>query len=84
MLDLSQRGYSSELGSLGAIEGNMDKLVIHRIKGRGCCWKLRGAKAMLAHCQHKETLKHLAFHDLLLEIPEKPNRRKGLGLDRSE
>jgi hypothetical protein len=87
LLDLSQRGYSSDLGSLGAIEGNVDKLVIHRMKGRGCCWKLRGARAMLALCQHKETLKHLAFHYLPLETPEKPNRRKGLGLgrlDRSE
>ena len=37
LLDLSARGYSSELGSLGAIEGNVDKLVIHRMKGRGCC-----------------------------------------------
>jgi hypothetical protein len=82
LLDLTQRGYSNELGSLGAIEGNVDKLVIHRMKGRGCCWKLQGARAMLALCQHKETLKHLAFHYLPLETPEKPNRRKGLALDR--
>jgi len=82
LLDLPQRGYSSELGSLGAIEGNVDKLVIHRMKGRGCCWKLRGARAMLALCQHKEALKHLAFHYLPLEIPEKTYRRRGLALDR--
>lgn len=82
LLDLSQRGYSRELGSLGAIEGNVDKLVIHRMKGRGCCWKLRGARAMLALCQHKETLKHLAFQYLPLEPPKKPDRRKGLALDR--
>jgi len=82
LLDLSQRGYSSELGNLGAIEGNVDKLVIHRMKGRGCCWKLQGARAMLALCQHKEGLKHLAFQYLPLEIPEKPDRRKGLALDR--
>ncbi len=82
LLDLSQRGYSSELGSLGAIEGNVDKLVIHRMKGRGCCWKLRGARAMLALCQHKEALKHLAFQYLPLDPPEKPDRRKGLALDR--
>ena len=82
LLDLSQRGYSSELGSLGAIEGNVDKLVIHRMKGRGCCWKLRGARAMLALCQHKEVLKHLALHYLPLDPPEKPDRRKRLALDR--
>lgn len=82
LLDLSQRGYSTELCSLGAIEGNVDKLVIHRMKGRGCCWKLRGARAMLALCQHKETLKHLALQYLLLDPPEQPDRRKGLALDR--
>lgn len=82
LLDLSQRGYSGELGSLGAIEGNVDKLVVHRMKGRGCCWRLRGARAMLAICQHKETLKHLAFHYLPLEIPELPRRKKQLA-DRS-
>ena len=39
---------------------------------------------MLAVCQHKEALKHLAFQYLPLEPPEKPDRRKGLALDRSE
>jgi hypothetical protein len=84
LLDLSQRGYSSDLGNLGAIEGNVDKLVIHRMKGRGCCWKLQGARAMLALCQHKEALKQLAFQYLPLEIPELPKRRRRLPLDRSE
>ena len=84
LLDLSQRGYSSRIGSLGAIEGNVDKLVIHRMKGRGCCWKLPGARAMLALCQNKEALKHLAFHYLPLETPEHPFRRKRVALDRSE
>ena len=84
LLDLPQRGYSSELGSLGAIEGNVDKLVIHRMKGRGCCWKLRGARAMLALCQEKEALKHLAMHYLPLEPPTQPNRRRRRLLDTSE
>jgi hypothetical protein len=84
LLDLPQRGYSSELGSLGAIEGNVDKLVIHRMKGRGCSWRLQGARAMLALCQHKETLKHLAFHYLPLETAEQPKYRKRLPLDRTE
>ncbi len=65
-----------------ASEGNVDKLVIHRMKGRGCCWKLRGARAMLALCQHKQALKHLALQYLPLESPEQPDRRKGLALDR--
>ena len=84
LLDLSCRGYSSKLGNLGAIEGNVDKLVIHRMKGRGCCWKLRGARAMLSICQHKETLKHQAFHYLPLEMPREMNRRKKKLWDRSE
>jgi hypothetical protein len=41
-----------------------------------------GARAMLALCQHKEALKHLAFQYLPLEPPKKPDRRKGLALDR--
>ena len=84
LLDPSQRGYSNKFGSLGAIEGNVDKLVIHRMKGRGCCWKLRGARAMLALCQGKEALKHLALHDLPLETPGQPKRRQRRALDRSE
>jgi hypothetical protein len=43
--------------TLGAIEGNVDKLVVHRMKGRGCSWRLAGAQAMLALCRHKEELK---------------------------
>ena len=84
LLDLSCRGYSSELSSLGAIEGNVDKLVIHRMKGRGCCWKLRGARAMLAICQNKEALKHQAFHYLPLELPENLKRRLGKIVDKGE
>jgi hypothetical protein len=87
LLDLSERGYTRELGNLGAIEGNVDKLVIHRMKGRGCCWKLKGARAMLALCQHKDTLKDLAFEYLPLEVPRKSYRRSGMArdrLDRSE
>lgn len=82
LLDLSERGYTRELGNLGAIEGNVDKLVIHRMKGRGCCWKLKGARAMLALCQHKDTLKDLAFEYLPLEVPRKSYRRRGLATDR--
>ena len=36
---------------LGAIEGNVDKLVVHRMKGRGCSWRLPGVRAMLALCR---------------------------------
>lgn len=82
LLDLDQRGYTRELGNLGAIEGNVDKLVIHRMKGRGCCWKLKGARAMLALCQHKDTLKDLGYQYLPLEVPRKSDRRSRLAIDR--
>jgi hypothetical protein len=48
-------------GGLGAIEGNVDKLVVHRMKGRGRSWRLVGAKAMLALCRHKTELRQKAF-----------------------
>jgi hypothetical protein len=84
LLDLTQRGYSNELTSLGVIEGNVDKLVVHRMKGRGCCWKLRGARAMLALCQHRETLKDLAFQYLPLDRLDHSKRQIKHPLDRSE
>ncbi len=61
LLDLKQRGYSQP-SYLGAIEGNVDKLVVHRMKGRGCCWRLPGLRAMLALCRHREKLQHHAYH----------------------
>jgi hypothetical protein len=41
---------------LGAIEGNVDKLVVQRMKGRGMSWRMRGATAMLALCRHRDDL----------------------------
>jgi hypothetical protein len=82
LLDMSQRGYTRKFGNLGAIEGNVDKLVIYRMKGRRCYWKLKGARAMLALCQHKDTLNELAFEYLPLEVPRKSNRRSGMARDR--
>ncbi len=39
---------------------------------------------MLAVCQNKESLKHLAFHYITIEIHEQSKRRKGKPLDRAE
>jgi len=58
-------------GNLGAIEGNVDKLVVRRLKGRGRSWSLKGAQAMLAICLHKQELKQNAFHPF-----EKETRNK--------
>ena len=49
------------LGNLGGIEGNVDKLVVRRLKGRGRSWRLDGVKAMLEVCHHKEELRQGAF-----------------------
>ena len=51
----------TKVSNLGAIEGNVDKLVVRRMKGRGRSWRIEGAKAMLAVCQHKKALKKNAF-----------------------
>jgi hypothetical protein len=59
----------TRVGNLGAIEGNVDKLVVRRLKGRGRSWCLDGAKAMLAVCRHKRALKQTAFKPFI--NPEK-------------
>jgi len=51
----------TKVSNLGAIEGNVDKLVVRRLKGRGRSWSLKGAQAMLAVCRHKKALKQNAF-----------------------
>ncbi len=60
LLDLQHRGLSTP-AYLGAIEGNVDKLVVHRMKGRGCSWRLRGARAMLAICRNAHLLRSHAY-----------------------
>lgn len=62
LLDPDCRSHlTSKVGNLGAIEGNVDKLVIRRLKVRGRSWSLEGANAMLAVCRHKDELKQGAF-----------------------
>lgn len=51
----------TRVSNLGAIEGNVDKLVVRRLKGRGRSWRIEGAKAMLVVCRHKKILKQNAF-----------------------
>ena len=70
LLDLKYRGYSYPV-VLGGIEGNVDKLVVHRMKGRGCSWRLQGLRAMLALCRNCDQLKLHAYHYLPSHVPEK-------------
>lgn len=57
---------------LGAIEGNVDKFVVRRLKGRGRSWSLDGAKAMLAICRHQNKLKQGAFKPFEKHLSEQP------------
>jgi hypothetical protein len=70
LLDLEQRGFTHP-AYLGGIEGNVDKLVVHRMKGRGCSWRLPGLRAMLALCRNCDQLKLHAYHYLPTQVPEK-------------
>jgi hypothetical protein len=70
LLDLEMRRFTHP-ACLGGIEGNVDKLVVHRMKGRGCSWRLRGLRAMLALCRNCDQLKLHAYHYLPTQAPEK-------------
>jgi hypothetical protein len=68
LLDLQYRACSIPT-CLGAIEGNVDKLVVHRMKGRGCSWRLPGVRAMLALCRNADQLRSHAYRYIPLQIP---------------
>jgi hypothetical protein len=74
LLDLEQRRFTHP-ACLGGIEGNVDKLVVHRMKGRGCSWRLRGLRAMLALCRNCDQLKLHAYHYLPTQAPKKTYHR---------
>ncbi|HAF49248.1 MAG TPA: hypothetical protein DCL08_08450 [Anaerolineaceae bacterium] len=69
---------------LGAIEGNVDKLVVRRLKGRGRSWSLEGAKAMLAVCRHKDKLKQRAFKPFEKSPAKKHRNDKKAKYDKGE
>lgn len=73
LLDLEYRACSLP-PCLGAIEGNVDKLVVHRMKGRGCSWRLPGVRAMLALCRHADQLRSHAYRYIPLQTPPRTYR----------
>jgi hypothetical protein len=73
LLDLPLRGLHHP-HCLGAIEGNIDKLVVHRMKGRGCSWRLPGVRAMLALCRNADLLRSHAYRYLPLGTPPRSYR----------
>ena len=74
LLDLEYRGVDLP-AYLGGIEGNVDKLVVHRMKGRGCSWRIRGLRAMLALCRNCDDLKNHSYRYLPLPVPGKSIHR---------
>ncbi len=73
LLDLQYRGLSAP-ACLGAIEGNVDKLVVHRMKGRGCSWRLPGVRAMLAICRNADLLRCHAYRYFPLDCSQRSRR----------
>ena len=57
-VQISENGH---ILSLGGIEGNVDKLVARRMKGRGRSWRIPGARAMLTLCRYRPQLRDLAL-----------------------
>jgi hypothetical protein len=56
----------------------VDKLVRQRMEGRGLCWSLAGAQAMLAVLRHKQQLLEHSFKYITVAKPDKfVNRVKG-------
>lgn len=70
LLDLEYRGCFLP-AILGGIEGNVDKNVVYRIKGRGRSWRLKGLRGMLALTRNRDLLKLHAYHYLIVQIPQK-------------
>ena len=84
LLDLKYRGYSYPV-VLGGIEGNVDKLVVHRMKGRGCSWCLHGARGMLALCRYCDELKNHSYRYLPVQTHRSSyHRSQNLEVEYSE
>jgi hypothetical protein len=69
LIDLDKRGLGEiNFCSMGAMEGNVDKLVAQRMKGNGRSWSVKGAQRMLAVLRYKSLIKTEAF--VMLTIPK--------------
>lgn len=84
LLNLDKRGYHCQ-SCMGAIEGNLDKLVVNRVKGRGRSWRKRGLRAILALCRNRDVLKMHAYAYLPIRSKEKHyHLRQDLKVEYSE
>jgi hypothetical protein len=71
-VQISENGHTL---SLGAIEGNVDKLVARRMKGRGRSWRIPGARAMVTLCRYRPQLRDLALK-LTIQQSEYPSPKR--------
>jgi hypothetical protein len=81
LLDLDQRGLPvKHFCTLGVAEGNVDKLVRQRMRGRGCSWSWSGARAMLAVLPHV----HLLFQHVFEYRPVTVGKNKKQRIKKTE
>jgi len=71
-VQISENGHTL---SLGGIEGNVDKLVARRMKGRGRSWRIPGARAMVTLCRYRPQLRDLALK-LTIQQSEYPSPKR--------
>jgi len=73
--DLDKRGFG-DLGfcSMGAMEGNVGKLIAKRMKGHGRSWSIQGAQNILAVIRYKNLIKTEAFAMTAMPVPEPQSR----------
>jgi hypothetical protein len=75
LMDVQVSEYGPPL-SLGGIEGNVDKLVARRMKGRGRSWRMPGARAMVTLCRYRPQLRNLTLKLIFQQSEYSPTRRK--------
>ena len=69
LIDLNKRGLGKpDFCTMGVMEGNVDKLVAQRMKGKGRSWRIKGAQNLLAILRYRELIKTEAF--AFLEMPK--------------
>jgi len=78
LMDLGKRGLPDfAFCTLGTIEGVAGKSVAHRMKGRGCSWRIPGARSMLAVLRHiHELIDHSYKYHLIPPTGKYINRVK--------
>lgn len=69
LVSLDERGLPYSFSSLGAMEGNVDKLVRQRMRGGGMSWSLSCAQCMLAVLRLKYLIKSRTFLFVPLSQP---------------